>query len=378
MEIEKRIREDFWKAIQAHYERGDYTEAVRDTIFFVSNLLRELSGIEDRDGTKLVDAALSGVSPAVLVNRYETTTEKDIQQGIAFSLKGIMQCVRNPLSHEKIEYTQEQAEAIILFVDFLLRQIDQSGGTRKIQDIKQLLYDKDFTASEEYAELLLKEIPRKKRYTLLLELYKDRENLQQFKLSCFINRLIESLTKAERGDFIRTVSSSLMICKDDQELRMYFHYFMQDTYNEVDRLAKLRVEDFIKKSIANGKFEELPWGKDVNESGSLSTWTASYLDMFECRETLHSMLFSKLAHGKPEEEDFVLYYFSRFIFDGSKSLRPWEIELIKKKVRENDSRYYRYLYYIMDDPEPSEWKEIFKDEYEASPLKEKVEALLPF
>lgn len=247
MEIEKRIREDFWKAIQAHYERGDYTEAVRDTIFFVSNLLRELSGIEDRDGTKLVDAALSGASPAVLVNRYETTTEKDIQQGIAFSLKGIMQCVRNPLSHEKTEYTLEQADAIILFVDFLLRQIDQSGGMRKIQDIKGLLYDKDFTASEEYAELLLKEIPKKKRYPLLLELYKDRENLQENKLSSFIEKLIKSLIKTEKSDFIRIVSNSLMMCKNDRELRMYLHYFMRDTYDDVDRLAKLRVEDFIKK-----------------------------------------------------------------------------------------------------------------------------------
>lgn len=378
MEIEKRIREDFWKAVQAHYERGDHTEAVRDAIFFVSNLLRDLSGIEDKDGTKLVESALMGTSPAILVNRYETTTEKDIQQGIAFSLKGIMQCVRNPLSHEKTEYTQEQAEAIILFVDFLLRQIDQSGGTRKIQDIKQLLYDKDFTASEEYAELLLKEVPKKKRYPLLLELYKDRENLQENKLSSFIGKLIESLTKTEKSDFVHVVSNSLMICKDDKDLRMYFHYFMKDTYSEIDRLAKLRVEDFIKKSIARGKFEEVPWGKEVNEDGSLSTWTASYLDVFECRETLHSMLFSKIAHGKPEEEDFALHYFSSFIFDGSKSLRPWEIELIKKKMRENDGRYYRYLYYIMIDPEPSEWKELFKEEYEASPLRNEFEASLPF
>lgn len=41
MEMESRLRPDLWKAIQAHYERQDYTEAVRDAIFHTSEVLRE-------------------------------------------------------------------------------------------------------------------------------------------------------------------------------------------------------------------------------------------------------------------------------------------------------------------------------------------------
>lgn len=33
MKIEIRIREDLWKAIEAHYERNDFTEAVRDAVY---------------------------------------------------------------------------------------------------------------------------------------------------------------------------------------------------------------------------------------------------------------------------------------------------------------------------------------------------------
>ena len=70
MNIEAKLREDIWKAIQAHYEREDYTEAVRDAMFHICELLREKSGLADKDGTKLVEAALMGTSPAILINKY--------------------------------------------------------------------------------------------------------------------------------------------------------------------------------------------------------------------------------------------------------------------------------------------------------------------
>ena len=40
-----------------------------------------------------------------------------------------------------------------------------------------------------------------------------------------------------------------MKCKDDKSLRMYIHYFMDATYLEIDKLAQLRLEDLVNKSI---------------------------------------------------------------------------------------------------------------------------------
>ena len=181
MDLEKRIREDLWKAIEAHYERKDYTEAVRDTMFFVNEFLREKSGFEDKDGASLVDASFFGNAPAICVNKNETSTEKNIQQGIGFAFKGLMQSVRNPISHEKIIYTQEDAEAIILYVNYLLQKVSAFTGKTKLDDIKELLHDEDFTSSKEYAELLLNEIPVKSRYDLLLDLYRERAQLPEDK-----------------------------------------------------------------------------------------------------------------------------------------------------------------------------------------------------
>ena len=231
MEIKQNLREDLWKAIQAHYERKDYTEAVRDCMYHICDVLREKSGLQDRDGTKLVEGALLGSNPAILIS----TTEKDIQQGIGFAFKGLMQSVRNPLSHEKAEsYTEQEADAIILYSNYLLNRVDRSGGTTKIDDVVELLLDEDFTDTEEYASLLLKEVPIKKRYDLLLQLYSIRHKLPQHKLKYFINLLIDSLSKAAKTDFVQVISKSLMKCKDDKALRMYCHYFMVKTFNDVE------------------------------------------------------------------------------------------------------------------------------------------------
>lgn len=373
MEIEKRLRPDLWKAICAHYERADYAESVRDAVFHVCELLREKSGIEDKDGTKLVDAALMGANPPISVSKNETTTEKDFQQGIGFSFKGIMQAIRNPLSHEKTEYSQEDAEAIILYINFLLNQVDKSGGSTKIDDVVDLLLDDDFTDTQEYADLLLKEVPAKKRYDLLLELYQRRANLPRNKLKYFLSALYASLTKAAKNDFVRVVSSSLMRCRDDNDLRMYCHYFMVDTYSEIDKLAQLRLENMMYKSVTNGRVEHNldEMNNEVascDYKGSLATWISNS-DRFALlgnKEIITQALFISLMSEDSEQENYVFEYFKNIVFNSTLVLSQRQISHIKSKLTSGDERYLQALKWDMEFLESeSPWFELFKEEYAA-------------
>ena len=371
MKIDINLREDLWKAIQAHYERDDYTEAVRDAVFHMSEVLREKGSIEDKDGSKLVDAALFGNNPAILVNKNETTTEKDFQQGIGFAFKGIMQSVRNPLSHESFQYAQDEAETLILYINFLLNQVDKSGGSTKIDNIIDLLFDDDFTDTQEYAELLLKEVPSKKRYDLLIELYQRRANLPQHKLKYFLSALFASLTKAAKSDFVRVVSSSLMRCKDDKELRMYCHYFMNDTYSEIEKLAQLRIENMMLKSVGNGRvyysLDEM--GNEVavcEHKGSLATWISfsTKLSLLGNKEIIIQELFNSLVSGDVKQENYVLEYFKNTVFDTSLELNPRQIQHIKNKLKSGDERYSDALRWDIEVlEEDSPWYNLFKDEY---------------
>lgn len=370
--MENKLREDLWKAIQAHYERSDFTESVRDAVLHTCEVLREKSGIDDKDGSKLVDAALMGSNPAIMINKNETTTEKDVQQGIGFAFKGIMQSVRNPLSHEKFTYTKDEAEAIILYINFLLNRIDRSGGKTKIENIMELLFDDDFTDTEEYAELLLKEVPIKKRYDLLLELYQSRNALPRNKLRFFLDVLFSSLTKATKSDFIQVVNSSLMKCKSDNDLRMYCHYFMKNTYSEIDRLAQLRIENMMLKSIKNGKvsyqFDDM--GNQVascDYKGSLATWISDSekLDLLGNKKEIVQELFCNLMSEDLEKENYVFEYFKNIVFDSDLELTQWQIRHIKNKLNSGDERYSNALYWDMEVLESeSPWFELFKAEYD--------------
>lgn len=369
--MENKLREDLWRAIQAHYERSDFTESVRDAVLHTCEVLREKSGISDKDGSKLVDAALMGNNPAIMINKNETTTEKDVQQGIGFAFKGIMQSVRNPLSHDRFTYTQDEAEAIILYVNFLLNRIDNSGGRTKIENIMELLFDDDFTDTKEYAELLLKEVPVKKRYDLLLEIYQERTNLLRNKLRYFLTALFSSLTKAAKSDFVRAVSSSLMKCKDDNNLRMYCHYFMKDTYSEIDRLAQLRIENMMLKSIKNGRvsYNIDDSGNQVagcDYKGSLATWVSSSdkIELLSNKKEIVEELFYRLMSNDAEQENYVFEYFSDIIFNTSLELTQRQIDHIKSKLNSGDERYAKALYWEMEVLENnSTWFDLFHDEY---------------
>lgn len=379
MEIKNRLRNDLWKAVYAHYEGKDYTESVRDAMLYVCEFLREKSGIIDKDGTKLVENTLFGNSPVILVNKNETTTEKDVQQGTGFLLKGLMQAIRNPLSHEKTTYLQNDSEAIILFVNYVLNQIDSSGGRSKIDSLKDLIYDANFTSSKEYAELLIKEIPVKKRYDLLLDLYRDRESLTQNKLKNFLDELMNSLSSAEFSDFIQVVTSSLMICQNDRDLRMYFHYFMESTYSHIDRLAQLRIENLIYDSIKYGEienkfdFELREETEECNSQGTLGTWIDDKLYLLSNKEQILDKLFMKLGGGNSSEQKYVLTFFCDCVFNSSVKLTDYRKNIIKDGLKNGDKQFSDNLFCIMTFEEKSTWYESFKDDYELCCEKNKKE-----
>lgn len=378
--MEQKLRPGLWKAISAHYERADFTEALRDAVFYACEILREKSGIEDKDGTKLVDATLMGTNPPILVSKNENQTERDYQQGIGFIFKGIMQAIRNPLSHEKMEYSKEDSEAVILFLNFLLNRIDVSGAVSKVENIMELLMDEDFTDTQEYAELLLKEVPSKKRYDLLLVLYNRRAELPLHVLRNFLHVLFCSLTKAAKANFINAVSNSLIKCKDDIDLRMYAHYFMEDTYSEIIQIAKLRIEDLFLKSIRAGRMigGDDEDEKECNEAGSLATWFDDTFDLFLHKEDIVDEMII-MCGSSDDHAEFISNYYE-YLFEDISLLTPKQIILINSYLRRGNEYFYNLYYEGTVLAKDSQYIESFGKSFpicEAA-IKERRENLLPF
>jgi len=78
MNLESKIEERLWKMIQNSYEDRNYTGAIHDAIYFLSDLIREKSGLES-DGVSLIGQAFGGKSPKLKVNKLQSESDKNIQ-----------------------------------------------------------------------------------------------------------------------------------------------------------------------------------------------------------------------------------------------------------------------------------------------------------
>ena len=61
--------------------------------------------------------------PVIPLNSLSTQSEKDEQQGYCDLFTGAMEAFRNPMSHENIELSKEDAIRKLLFVSLLMYRI---------------------------------------------------------------------------------------------------------------------------------------------------------------------------------------------------------------------------------------------------------------
>ncbi|WP_215398053.1 TIGR02391 family protein [Rheinheimera oceanensis] len=81
MNLETRLPDSLWEAVCSNYEKRNFTGAVLDAFYFLSELLRNKSGIEG-DGQALIGQALGGAAPKIKLYRLRTESEQNIQKGM--------------------------------------------------------------------------------------------------------------------------------------------------------------------------------------------------------------------------------------------------------------------------------------------------------
>src|SRR5262245_47467588 len=119
MNLETKLTQSLWGAIQSNYEKRNYAEAIKDGIYFLSDLLRNKADV-DGDGAALVGQALGGNTPKLKLNKLQTESDWNIQKGTEQILRGIYLAIRNPRFHEKVTDSQDDADAILLFISYLV------------------------------------------------------------------------------------------------------------------------------------------------------------------------------------------------------------------------------------------------------------------
>jgi uncharacterized protein (TIGR02391 family) len=113
--------------------RKDCYEAVFEAVKGLGARLRKKSGL-DEDGRALVQAAMRGKQPRVLLTDCSTLTERNEQEGVALLAEGVFAAFRNPAAHEPRlvwEVSEQDALDVLGTLSMIHRRLDSArlGGT---------------------------------------------------------------------------------------------------------------------------------------------------------------------------------------------------------------------------------------------------------
>ena len=79
MNIETKISEPLWRAIESSYSPQNYSSSILDAVFYLCNIIRERTGLES-DGVALAGSAFGGKNPKLKVNKL--VTFKSVRMGL--------------------------------------------------------------------------------------------------------------------------------------------------------------------------------------------------------------------------------------------------------------------------------------------------------
>jgi len=341
MNIETELVESLRMAIETTYQSRNYTGSILDSLHYLGNYIREKTGLQS-DGVSLVGEAFGGKSPKLRVNALQTESDWNIQKGTESLLRGLFQSIRNPRSHETHTDTQQDADAIILFVNYLLGIIGASKGTFSISDFQDRVFDNSFVENVKYAQLLVEEIPPRYRFDVMVNVYRRKEEGELAKLTLFTKALLAKFEDDDLSRLAEIVSDELKNTDSNESVRLSAKMFPREIWTRLDEVAKMRSENRFIESIKEGEYIASS-GKCIR--GALGTWCSSIMSNFVMEGDCILALIFKLISSKREEQDYVFNFFASTLLSSvehvdNEGIRNWVVSTLIEGMNAGDKRFY--------------------------------------
>ena len=117
--------EEVHKHCRGLFVQGNYFHSVFEAAKVYNKLVQQKSNSQ-KDGQKLMLDVFS-LNGVLKLNRGESQTDKNIQDGVRFLSAGLMQALRNPTAHEPAldwPISKKDCLDMLSFISYLLRQLD--------------------------------------------------------------------------------------------------------------------------------------------------------------------------------------------------------------------------------------------------------------
>ena len=331
------LDERLWNFIKRNYNSENYTGAVLDSIQFIGDLIREKSGLET-DGNNLIGQAFGGKNPKIKLNKLQTESEQNIQKGVESTLRGLYSAFRNPRSHTKFVDTEVDSDAIIIFVNHLLKLIDKSKGKFSIDSFVNRITDKDFVNNDKYVQLIIETIPHKKHFDTAFELYKSKDDINTNNLRSVFCKLIMKLTEAEYREIIEAASEELRFAKNDSTVMKNVALFT-NSWPHIAEDAKLRAENKLLNCLKKADYYE----DQLNRQGVYSSWLSDIVESLSLKNEFGNIIYKKLLNGDKDQQKFVIKYFGDHFEEFHESNFNSLSEILNKELSNGNKVIYDFV-----------------------------------
>ncbi len=112
------------KAAGTLFRNGHFANAIEDAVKALNALVRLNSGVDDKDGTSLMESVFNPKTPILKVNDLADKSDADEQKGMMMMFSGAVAGLRNPRAHKLIEDDPEKTLEFIAFVSLLAKIAD--------------------------------------------------------------------------------------------------------------------------------------------------------------------------------------------------------------------------------------------------------------
>ena len=295
------------ESIKMHYENKDYTEVIRDAILCLMNEIRKKSDLQDDDGVDLINKAFSEKKPLIKVNKMQTQTEKNKHRGINDLSKGIVEYFRNPMSHTKQNHSKEIADALLVIIDkVLLEEIMQSKSINSIEDWYLEVTSELCPNTNRYARNLADNIPNNKVYELIVQLYKNRENLKYEKIT-IINELIKKLSEEEFTEYCSIIENEIFGKSQEEDIVKILNFISEKVWQNFNNLSKVKIEDMVLEDIKKCTIYTTDNSFDydlVQEHGYIAIRAKHLFNLFDNKKEIVECIYEKLVDARNNEFEF--------------------------------------------------------------------------
>lgn len=114
------------KKVGNRLENNQFSDSLKVALIYLTEKIRERTGLHDLDGDKLVTKAFSVSNPLIKINELKTESERNEQKGIMLILQGIYSAFRNPLNHSTIIINEAECIRKLIIIDTILSYVNIS------------------------------------------------------------------------------------------------------------------------------------------------------------------------------------------------------------------------------------------------------------